>query len=243
LKVEPIRYAAGDRHFSGALVYDPAAAKSQPLLLMAPNWLGAGAAAMERGSLLASRGYVVFVVDMYGEGVRPAGPEQAAPLADALRANPDEQRRRINAALASFRAEAAKRGIGDASRQAAIGFCFGGGNVLELARSGAALKAVVSVHGDLTSLKPAKAGDIKAALLVLHGSTDRVSPKSQRDGFEDEMTTAGVTWRMLVFGGVIHAYTDVGANVPGIARYDEPASRASYEVADAFIADSFANRL
>ena len=101
----------------------------------------------------------------------------------------------------------------------------------------------VSVHGDLTSRKPVKAGDIKAALLVLHGAPDRVSPKAQRDAFEDEMTAAGVTWRMLVFGGVIHAYTDVGANVPGIARYDEPASRTSYDTADAFIADALAGRL
>ena len=101
MKVEPIRYAAGDRQFSGALVYDPAAAKNQPMLLVAPNWLGAGPAAMERGSLLASRGYVVFVVDMYGEGVRPAGPPESAQLADALRADPDAQRLRINAALAA----------------------------------------------------------------------------------------------------------------------------------------------
>ena len=243
MKVETIRYATAGRQFSGALVHDPAAATRQPLLLMAPNWLGAGPAAVERGSLLARRGYVVFVADMYGEGIRPAGPEQAAPLADALRADPDDTRRRINAALTALRAEAERRGIGDAGRQAAIGFCFGGGNVLELARSGAELKAVVCVHGDLTSPKPAAPGDIKAALLVLHGSTDRVSPKSQRDAFEDEMTVAGVTWRMLVFGGVIHAYTDVGADVPGIARYDEPACRTSYDVADAFIANSFANRL
>ena len=243
MKAETIRYAANGRQYSGALVYEDGAAKSQPLLLMAPNWLGAGPAAMERGKLLAARGYVVFVADMYGEGVLPTGPEQAAPLADALRADPDEQRRRINAALATFRAEAERRGIGDRNRQAAIGFCFGGGNVLELARSGADLKAVVSVHGDLTSPKSAKPGDIKAALLVLHGSTDRVSPKSQRDAFEEEMTAADVKWRMLVFGGVIHAYTDVGADVPGIARYDEPASRVSYDIADTFIADAFADRL
>ncbi len=243
MKVETIRYAVPGHQFSGALIYDPAAAARQPLLLMAPNWLCCSPAAIERGSLLASRGYVVFVADMYGENIRPTGPEQAAPLADALRADADELRRRIHAALTTLNEEAKKRGIGDASRQAAIGFCFGGGNVLELARAGAPLQAVVSVHGDLTSPKPAAAGDIKAAVLALHGAADRVSPKSQRDAFEQEMTAAGVTWRMLVFGGVLHAYTDVGADVPGIARYDEPASRTSYEVADAFIADSFAHRL
>lgn len=243
MKVETIPYAADGRQYSGALIADPATAKNQPMLLMAPNWLGAGPAALERGSLLAARGYVVFVADMYGEDIRPAGPEQAAPLADALRVDAYESRRRINAALTTFLAEAERRGIGDASRQAAIGFCFGGGNVLELARSGAALQAVVSVHGDLTSPKPAAPGDIKAAVLALHGAADRVSPKSQRDAFEEEMTAAGVTWRMLVFGGLLHAYTDVGADVPGIARYDEPASHTSYEVADMFIADSFANRL
>ncbi len=242
MKVETIGYAIPGHRFSGALIYDDAAAR-QPMLLMAPNWLGAGAAAIERGTLLAKRGYVVFVVDMYGEKIRPSGPPEAAPLADALRADADESRRRINAALTTFRDEVKKRGVGDAGRQAAIGFCFGGGNVLELARAGADLQAVVSVHGDLTSPKPAAAGDIKAAVLALHGAADQVSPKSQRDAFEAEMTAAGVTWRMLLFGGVIHAYTDVGADVPGIARYDEPASRVSYDTADAFIADAFAKRL
>lgn len=243
MQVEPIRYTVAGAPFAGALIYDSAAAKGQPLLLMAPNWLGVGAEALDRGRLLAERSYVVFIADMYGEGIRPAGPPQAAPLADALRADPDAARLRTATALATLRAEAQKRGIGDARRCAAIGFCLGGGNVLELARAGADIQAAVSVHGDLTSPKPAARGDIKAAVLALHGSADPVSPKSQRDAFEDEMTDAGACWRLFIFGGALHAYTDVGVDVPGIARYEEPASRTTYDAADAFIADAFANRL
>lgn len=243
MQVEPIRYTVSGAPFAGALIYDPAAAKEQPLLLMAPNWLGVGAEALERGRLLAGRGYVVFVADMYGEGIRPAGPPEAAPMADALRADPDTARLRANAALATLLAEAEKRGIGDARRRAAIGFCLGGGNVIELARAGADVQAVVSIHGDLITPKPAAPGDIKAAVLALHGSADPVSPRSQRDAFEDEMTSVGARWRLFIFGGAIHAYTDVGADVPGIARYDEGACRTSYDAADAFIADAFAGRL
>lgn len=152
-------------------------------------------------------------------------------------------RRRINAAMTCFIHVAETRGIGDASRRAAIGFCFGGGNVLELARSGAALQAVVSVHGDLTSLKPAIRGDIKAAVLALHGAADPVSPKAQRDAFELEMEAAGARWRLFTFGGVVHAYTDVGTDIPGIAKYDEPACRTSFDAADAFLRDAFAGRV
>lgn len=243
MKVETIVYSGSGARFAGTLVYDGDVKNRRPLLLMAPNWMGVTREAIDRGRMLAELGYVVLVVDMYGENIRPSGPQEAAPLANALRADADESRRRINAAMASLVEEADSRGIGDSSRQAAIGFCFGGGNVLELARSGANLKAIVSVHGDLTSTKPASHGDIKAAILALHGSTDPVSPKSQRDAFEAEMDAAGIPWRLFIFGGVIHAYTDVGVDVPGIAKYDEPASRTSYNSAHAFIADAFAGRL
>jgi dienelactone hydrolase len=243
MQTESVRYDISGASYSGALIYDRAAAGKAPLLLVAPNWLGVTPQAIERGKTLAERGFTVFVADMYGEGVRPQGAEQAAPLANALRADPDESRRRINGAMDRFVRDAADRAIGDTSRRAAIGFCFGGGNVLELARSGADLQAVVSVHGDLTSGKPASPGEIKSAVLALHGAADPVSPKSQRDAFEAEMDAAAVRWRLMCFGGIVHAYTDVDAAVPGIAEYDEPASRTSYLLAEAFISDSFAGRL
>jgi dienelactone hydrolase len=128
-------------------------------------------------------------------------------------------------------------------RRAAVGFCFGGGNVLELARDGADLAAAVSIHGDLKTALPAGKGTIKAALLVVHGALDPVAPRADRDAFEAEMNAAGAKWQMVTFSGVLHAYTDQGADVPGIAAWDEPATRQTYALAHQFLADAFAARL
>ena len=242
MKVESIRYSLGSHTFSGALVYDDAVAALRPAVLMAPNWMGMTDAAVDRAKLLASDRYVVFVADMYGEGKRPANFEQAAALANPLRADPAEDKLRIRAAFDCLLGEGSRRRLID-ERRAAIGFCFGGGNVLDLARTGAELHAVVSIHGDLKTLAPASRGDIKAALLVVHGAPDPVVPKADRDAFENEMNAAGAKWQMLVFSDVLHAYTDKGADVPSIAAYDEPAARQTYALTHAFLADAFAGRL
>ena len=127
---------------------------------------------------MAGSKYVAFVADMYGGGKIPAGPPEAGGLANALRADAPERRRRIAAALDSpAQRKRRSAGIGDLKRQAAVGFCFGGGNVLELARTGADVQAVVCLHGDLVTPLPAKPGDIKAAICVMHGSKDPVVPK------------------------------------------------------------------
>jgi dienelactone hydrolase len=115
--------------------------------------------------------------------------------------------------------------------------------VLELARAGADVQAVVSLHGDLTSSLPTKPGDIKAALLVIHGAADPVSPKAQRDAFEDEMETANVSWQMLTFGHLVHSFCEPESNVPGIAEYNEQAARQSYRLIDQFITEAFDGRV
>jgi dienelactone hydrolase len=242
MKVEQIRYSLGANTFSGALVYEATVTRSRPAVLMAPNWMGVTSAAIDRATLLASDRYVVFVADMYGEGKRPTNFEQAAALANPLRADPAEDKLRARAAFDCLLGEGSRRGLID-ERRAAIGFCFGGGNVLDLARTGADLHAVVSIHGDLKTLAPAGRGDIKAALLAVHGAPDPVVPKSDRDAFENEMNTAGAKWQMVVFSDVLHAYTDEGADVPTIAKYDEPAARQTYALTHAFLADAFAGRL
>jgi dienelactone hydrolase len=243
MTVERISYSAGGKTFVGALVYDERAAGKRPLLLMAPNWLGATGEAIERTKMLAGSRFIGFVADMYGDGKVSAGPPESAELADALRADPKERRRRISAALATLISESEKRGIGDATRKVAIGFCFGGGNVLELARSGADLTAAICLHGDLTTSLPAKAGDIKAPLLVAHGATDPAAPKAQRDAFEAEMEAAKAKWQMHTFGHVVHSFCEPEANVPGLAEYDEAAARQTYRMIEHFIADAFDGRL
>jgi dienelactone hydrolase len=243
MKVESIAYSVDKLACRGALIYDETVGTRRPLLLMAPNWRGVIKPAIETGQMLASDRYVVFVTDMFGEGRGPQGHENPMEFLQPLLAQPLELRRRIVAALDCLTAQAAQRGIGDVKRRAAIGYCFGGCNVLDLARTGAEVQAVVSMHGVLATALPAKRGEIKAAVLAVHGAADPVSPKSHRDAFEAEMDAAGARWQILLFGGVVHSFTDPAANMPGSAMYNEPAMRQGYATAHAFIADAFAGRL
>src|ERR1700733_16106612 len=155
MKAEKIKYPMGSLTAEGTLVYEEKFSGKRPALLMAPNWMGMTDAAIERGKLVAGDRYVVFVADMYGQGARPADFGEAAALANPLRENAGEQRKRIRAAYDAMIAEAGKRNLID-GRRAAIGFCFGGGNVLELARDGADIAAAVAIHSDLKTALPAK---------------------------------------------------------------------------------------
>jgi dienelactone hydrolase len=210
---------------------------------MAPNWRGVIKPAIETGQMLAEEGYIVFVADMFGEGNGPVGTEEPMEFLRPFLADVPGMRRRISAALDTLTREADRRAFGDVSRRAAIGFCFGGLNVIDLARTGAEVQAVVSMHGTLATPEPAKRGEIKAAVLAVHGAADPVAPKSERDAFEAEMTEAGARWALLTFGSVVHAFTDPQANMPGVAVYNEPATRHGYAFAHAFIADAFAGKL
>jgi dienelactone hydrolase len=242
MKAETIKYSMGPFTAEGALVYDEKISGRRPAVLVAPNWMGMTEQAIERGKLVAGDRYVVLVADMYGQGTRPRDFGEAAQLANPLRADAGEARARIRAAYDTLIAEGKKRDLID-DRRAAIGFCFGGGNVLELARGGADIAAAVSIHGDLRTAQPAGKGVIKAKLLVAHGAPDPVVPKADRDAFEAEMDAAGAKWQMLVFSGIYHAYTDQGFDVPGVSGWDEPATRQTYALTHQFIADAFNGRL
>ena len=239
MAVERIEYKAGNVVGNGALVYDERASGRRPLLLIAPNWLGMTPEVIKRAADMAGSKYVAFVADMYGGGKISKGPPEAATLANGMRTDAPERRRRITAALETLRSESDKRGIGDLSRQAAAGFCFGGGNVLELARTGADIKAVVCLHCDLLTSLPAKAGDIKAAVCVMHGAADPVVPKKDRDTFELEMEASGAKWQMTVFGGLLHSFCESEANVPGIGKFDPGAARQCYNMVDDFATAAF----
>ena len=243
MAVESIFYSASGTSCRGALIWDETVRGPRPLLLMAPNWRGVIKPAIEAGQMLAGDRYVVFVADMFGEGNGPVGTENPMEFLRPFMTDVAGRRRRIAAALDTLTKEADRRAVGDINRRAAIGYCFGGLNVLDLARTGADVQAVVSMHGTLTTPQPAKQGDIKAAVLAVHGSADPIAPKAERDAFEAEMTEAGARWALVTFGGVVHAFTDPQENNPGVAVYNEPATRHGYAMAHAYIADAFAGRL
>src|SRR6201997_5036040 len=160
MRTERIKYPMGALTAEGALIYDENVSGKRPAVLLAPNWMGVTDNAVQRGELVAENRYVVFVADMYGAGTRPADFGEAAALANPLRADAIEQRSRIKAAFETMIAQAKTRNLID-DRRAAVGFCFGGGNVLELARDGADLAAAVSIHGDLKTARPAEQGSVK----------------------------------------------------------------------------------
>jgi dienelactone hydrolase len=243
MAVESIFYSVAGTSCRGALVWEDGVKGTRPLLLMAPNWRGVIKPAIENAQMLAQAGYVVFVADMFGEGNGPVGTENPMEFLRPFMEDVSGLRRRIAAGLDTLTREADKRAIGDISRRAAIGFCFGGLNVLDLARTGADVQAVVSMHGTLATPQPAKRGDIKAAVLAVHGAADPVAPKAERDAFEAEMSEAGARWALLTFGDVVHDFTNPQANNHGVAVYSEPAARHGYALAHAFIADAFAGKL
>lgn len=243
MAVERIKYQAGNVVGHGALVWNDKITTRRPLLLVMPNWLGVTDTIIKRAEKMAGDKYVAFVACMYGEGKTAEGPPESADLMMAVRADRVEGRKRVNAALQAMIAEAEKRGIGDKSKKAAVGFCFGGGNVLELARSGADIDAVVCLHGDLATTMPAKKGDIKAAVFVIHGSKDPVAPKADRDALEAELDGAEANWQLLDFGGRLHSFSEEETLMPGVAAYHAGAAHQTYRMLDDFIQDAFAKRL
>jgi dienelactone hydrolase len=182
---------------------------------------------MERARRLAGLGYVALAADMFGDRRQASNLQEVATLVGGLRAEPDKLRARGRAALDVL---AALPQV-DAGRLAAIGFCFGGSVVLELAREGADLKAVVSFHGVLTTKMPAQPGLVKASVLVCTGVDDPLAPPEQVADFENEMRTGGVTdWQVIAYGNTLHGFTNPAADgsMMRTALYNEQADRRSW---------------
>lgn len=225
--------------FQGLLVYDDSVTAPRPGLLMVPNWMGVTENAAKKAWRAAGSDYVVFIADMYGRHIRPADAAQAGAAAGAVKGDTELMRTRVNAALEVFRQEAAE--LLDTSRMGAIGFCFGGTSVLELARSGTALSGVVSFHGNLDTGLPAQPGAVKSPVLVLHGADDPYVPPQQVADFEAEMRNAGTDdWQLLSFGGAVHSFTDPTANLPGQAMYDARVADRAFRQMRLFFAETMA---
>ena len=234
---ERIEYRHGDTVLEGHLAYDATIKGKRPGVLIVHQWKGLTDYEMKRAEMLARLGYNVFALDIYGKGVRPKSSQEAGAEAGKYKNNRALLRARAQAGLAVLQ----KHELTDPRRVAAIGYCFGGTAVIELARSGADIAGVVSFHGGLDSPQPADGTKIKCKVLALHGADDPFVPAKDLAAFEDEMRQAKVDWQLVKYGGAVHSFTDwnAGDNPQQGAAYNERADRRSWEAMKQFFAELF----
>jgi dienelactone hydrolase len=221
-----VDYRCDEVNLRGYLAFEDHAGP-RPGVLVFHEGLGLVEFAMERARRLAGLGYVALAADMFGDRRQPSNLQEIATTVGGLRAEPEKLRARGRAALATL---AALPQV-DATKMAAIGFCFGGSVVLELARDGADLKAVVSFHGVLGTKLPAQPGRVKASVLVCTGAEDPLAPPEQVADFEDEMRVGGVSdWQVIAYGNTLHGFTNPAADgsMMRTALYNAQADRRSW---------------
>jgi dienelactone hydrolase len=229
---QTVEYAQNGTGLRGFLAYDDGLRGKRSGVLVVHEWWGLNDFARERALKLAGLGYVALAADMYGGGATTRDREAAAKLAGALRGNPDLLRARAQAALKVLAADPRV----DPKHLAAIGFCFGGATVLELAYSGADLAGVVSFHGGLPRPQPEDLKRLKASILVLHGADDPYVAAADLAAFELAMRQAGADWQMVFFGGAVHGFTNpaAGDNQASGVAYDARAARRSWRCMQEF---------
>lgn len=237
IKLETVEYKDGDTVCEGAIAYDDATNTPRPGVLLVHDWMGAGDYAKSRAKQVAALGYVCFVADIYGKGVRPANAGEASAEAGKYKGNRPLLRQRVNAALAELK----KSPLVVKSKTCAMGYCFGGTTVLELARSGAEVAGVISFHGGLDSPTPADGKNIKGKVLVLHGADDPFVKPAEIAAFQEEMRGNKVDWQMVWYGDAVHSFTNpnAGTDKSKGAAYQEAADKRSWEAMKDFYAEVF----
>jgi dienelactone hydrolase len=237
MKKELIEYRHGNAVLEGYLVYDDQMKGKRPGVIVVHEWYGLNDYARERTEQLADLGYTAFAIDMYGKGVRAKNVEEAAKLAGIYRSDRRLMRTRAAAGLDTLR----RQPFVDTGRIAAIGYCFGGGTALELARSGAELSGVVSFHGNLDTPNPDDAKAIRARVLALHGADDPLVTPEQVHAFQGEMRNAALDWQMVIYGGAVNSFTNPASGSDpsrGIA-YNEKADKRSWAAMRLFLDEMF----
>jgi dienelactone hydrolase len=233
---ETVEYKQGDTTLEGFLAYDDSVSGKRPGVLIVHQWLGLTDYEKRRATQLAQLGYVALCADIYGKDSRPKNVQEAGAQAGKYKTDRTLLRARVNAALDVLK----KNELVDTSRVAAIGYCFGGTTVIELARSGADLNGIVSFHGGLDSPTPADGKNIKCKVLVLAGADDPFQKPDDLAAFESEMRDNKVDWEITFYGGAVHAFTqpDPGFVNAG-AKYNEKADKRSWEAMKTFFAEIF----
>ncbi len=229
-------YTVDQKKYEGYLVYNDAN-KQAPGIVMIPDWMGVIKKAKERADKTAELGYVVFVADVYGKGVRPKNGDEAAKLATSLKNDRRELRLRAQGAFDLLK----KLPMVKKQKLAALGYCFGGTTALELGRNGAPLKGILTFHAGLDSPNPADGKNITGRVLVLHGADDPYNSSEDLTAFEAEMRNAHLDWELVKYGGAVHSFTDKTAgndNSKG-AAYNARADQRSWQEMRRFLAEIF----
>jgi dienelactone hydrolase len=237
IQTRTVEYKQGDTTLEGFVAYDDALKGPQPGVLIVHQWMGLTDYEKKRAEMLAQLGYVALCADIYGKGIRPQNSQAAGAQAGKFKSDRPLLRARANAGLDALR----QQPLVDPKRVAAIGYCFGGTTVLELARSGADVAGVVSFHGGLDSPAPADGKNIKGRVLVCHGADDPFEKTADLAAFESELREAKVDWQLIQYGGAVHSFTQPMAgndNSKG-AAYNEKADKRSWEAMKQFFAEIF----
>ncbi len=235
-----VSYRAGDTTLKGYIAYDDSIKGKRPGVLVVHEWWGHNAYARHRADMLAALGYTALAVDMYGDGKQANHPDDAGKFAGAVRKNMPEAEARFRAAMKLLH----KHPTVDKHKTTAIGYCFGGGIVLEMARRGLPLDGVVSFHGSLPTTNPAQKGKVKAKILVLNGAADPFTKPEQIAAFKQEMDSAGVDYRFIDYPNAKHAFTNPQADEFGQRfslplAYNEEADKASWAEMQGFLKQLF----
>ncbi len=238
IQAKPLEWRQGKQRFSGFIVYNDANNTPRPGLVMVPDWMGVTPASVEKARQIASAGYVVLVADVYGKGVRPKDAKAAGAQAQKMYADLPALRARAALAVDTLRAQAGKAPV-DPTRIGALGYCFGGKTVLELARAGADIAGVVSFHGGLDTKLPAKPGEVKASVLVLNGAADTYVPAEHITGLQSELTAAGVDWQFVNYADAVHCFALESANNPPGCVYNERAAKRAFSLMNLFFFERF----
>lgn len=223
---EAVTYEVDGKTYEGYFARNTDIPGKQPVVLIVHDWDGLNAYEQRRAQMIAEQGFAAFAVDLYGQGIKPTTPDENRALSGALNKDRAAMRARLSKAL-----ETAKGLPGvDADRVVAIGYCFGGGAILELARTGADLKGFVSLHGSLALPEGQDYKAVKAPILVLHGSNDPAVPMTVVADLAKSLNQDDVEHRMEIYGGALHAFT-----VWGGSQYQAAADLASWSTLVAFL--------
>jgi dienelactone hydrolase len=240
IKGATVDYKAGGMTMKGYLAYDENIKGKRPGVLVVHEWWGQNEYARKRARMLAELGYTALAVDMYGEGKTATHPDDAVKFSSQTMKNFPVAKERFEAAMAFLK----KQRTVDPARIAAVGYCFGGGVVLNMARQGEDLKAVASFHGGLAAVKPATTGKVKAKIRVYNGEDDKFSPQLVTDAFMQEMRDAKVDFQLINYPGAVHSFTNPDADELGKKfglpmAYNAEADKRSWADMTDFFAEVF----